>query len=194
MFGILKKFVDLFPPSVRRHVFGIKDGSTFGSKFRRIISRAAALAILVLIFFTINDKQTYLGVLSVGLITSIFSVSFFIFVVFAVLILTSQSFRPAPVRLIRDTLLSIGLNILSFAQLYRAIGIIHPEKDSVATAWDCVYFSAVTFSTLGYGDFQPSESARLVAAAQALIGNLHLGVIVGAAFLAAQPPTSKVRQ
>jgi len=51
---------------------------------------------------------------------------------------------------------------------------------------DAVYFSAVTFSTLGYGDFRPCEVARIWAAGQAILGNLHLGLIVGAAFFFVQ--------
>ena len=41
----------------------------------------------------------------------------------------------------------------------------------------------MTFSTLGYGDFRPSPDARLMAAAQALLGTIHIGMIVGAIFL-----------
>jgi hypothetical protein len=41
------------------------------------------------------------------------------------------------------------------------------------------YFSVVTWTTLGYGDFQPLPDFRLLAAFQALVGYVFLGVIVG---------------
>lgn len=44
-----------------------------------------------------------------------------------------------------------------------------------------IYFSIVTFTTLGYGDFQPNPALRLLAAIQALFGYLYLGLFVGAA-------------
>lgn len=43
----------------------------------------------------------------------------------------------------------------------------------------CLYFSVVTFTTVGYGDFQPAEEARGVAALEAIVGFLFLGFFVG---------------
>ena len=34
--------------------------------------------------------------------------------------------------------------------------------------WECAYCSIVTFTTLGYGDYQPKEPYRLLAASEAL--------------------------
>ncbi len=44
-----------------------------------------------------------------------------------------------------------------------------------------VYFSAVTFSTVGYGDFQPTPRMRLIAALEAVFGFLFFGLLAGAA-------------
>ncbi|WP_424833346.1 ion channel [Ruegeria sp.] len=44
-----------------------------------------------------------------------------------------------------------------------------------------LYFSVVTFTTLGYGDMQPSPSFRLYAGYQAVLGYMYLGMIVGVA-------------
>ncbi len=46
-----------------------------------------------------------------------------------------------------------------------------------------MYFSTVTFSTLGYGDFRPAPEARSYAAFLAVYGNIHLGLLVGGLFL-----------
>ena len=114
------------------------------------------------------------------------SLFYFSTVVVAVLFLTSHDFRVAPVRLAKDTLVSICFIILSFALLYRKLGIsLSADCDRKFTEIDTLYFSAVTFSTLGYGDFRPCEAARLIASSEALIGNLHLGLIVGSGFLLA---------
>ena len=42
-----------------------------------------------------------------------------------------------------------------------------------------LYFSIVTWTTLGYGDFSPSESIRLVAALEAMLGYLAMALLVG---------------
>ena len=43
---------------------------------------------------------------------------------------------------------------------------------------DAIYFSIVTFTTLGYGDFQPDQRLRLLSAMQALVGYAYLGFLV----------------
>ena len=43
------------------------------------------------------------------------------------------------------------------------------------------YFSIVTWTTLGYGDYKPAESLRLVAGLEASLGYVFLGLIVGLA-------------
>jgi len=56
-----------------------------------------------------------------------------------------------------------------------------------------LYFSIVTFTTLGYGDFQPSEGMRLLAAQEALFGYVFLGFMVGAAIHWAANPSEAVK-
>lgn len=67
--------------------------------------------------------------------------------------------------------------IVLFAGIYRASGLRSPDV-TVGTA-EALYFSIVTWTTLGYGDFQPLPDFRLLAAFQALVGYVFLGVIVG---------------
>jgi hypothetical protein len=58
------------------------------------------------------------------------------------------------------------------------LGIIDTAaSDQAATPTsflDYMYFSTVTFTTLGYGDFRPCEHARLYAAAEAMLGGFFL--------------------
>lgn len=53
-----------------------------------------------------------------------------------------------------------------------------PIYSDLATA---VYFSIVTFTTLGFGDLQPLPNTRMLAALEASFGYLYLGLLVGAA-------------
>jgi len=108
--------------------------------------------------------------------------------VFAFFILFSPFFEAARKRFSPEQMLSgVGvsslLTITAFALLFRWLGIIGPNE-LPGTPLEILYFSAVSFSTLGYGDFRPAEGARLLAAAQAILGNLHLGLLVATAFAA----------
>lgn len=76
--------------------------------------------------------------------------------------------------------------IVVFASIHKGAGIIYAgpmdTPGVVALDWaTAIYFSTVTFTTLGYGDFQPVATLRLVAAGEALLGYLFLGLLVGAA-------------
>lgn len=91
--------------------------------------------------------------------------------------------------------------ILMFAAIYRGFGLKVPDTDDEGCksktfekcnvymeqagsglneidAATSLYFSLVTWTTLGYGDYQPKADLQLVASAQALIGYLYLGLIV----------------
>lgn len=64
--------------------------------------------------------------------------------------------------------------ILSWAGIYDYLGISYNLSDKNKPDLDDyflnVYFSVVTFTTLGYGDFSPISEGRMIAAFQALIG------------------------
>lgn len=56
-----------------------------------------------------------------------------------------------------QTLASWVAVIISFAGIYHTTGVILDATDaSVSSFFECVYFSVVTFTTLGYGDLHPS--------------------------------------
>jgi len=67
----------------------------------------------------------------------------------------------------------IPLFIISFALLYREVGL-----KNVTENIDYLYFSIVTFTTLGYGDIQPSSDAKIFAAIEAVIGFLFVPILV----------------
>lgn len=71
-----------------------------------------------------------------------------------------------------------GADIFMFAAIYRGYGLISPDG-SVAPPWKtALYFSIVTWTTLGYGDYRPPEAIQLIAAIQALLGYVFLGLTV----------------
>jgi hypothetical protein len=73
------------------------------------------------------------------------------------------------------------LIILLFAQTYRANGIYdsRTKQCKVTSFSDTLYFSIVTWTTLGYGDFQPEPGSRIYASIEALIGYIYMGLYVG---------------
>lgn len=78
-------------------------------------------------------------------------------------------------------IVALGLHavllISVFAVIYHGFGLGVPR---VAVDFsDAVYFSIVTWTTLGYGDFQPPQQLRILAALEAALGYVFLGLLVG---------------
>lgn len=73
--------------------------------------------------------------------------------------------------------------LLYFALIYRAFGVIPPGSEEVVTqlSWtDTYYFSVVTWTTLGYGDFRPgNDIVKWWVIAEVLLGYLYMGVFIG---------------
>jgi Ion channel len=81
--------------------------------------------------------------------------------------------------------------ILTFAAMYRGYGLMYAGAEvpklpdgtirPVHPGTNALYFSIVTWTTLGYGDFTPLPEMRMIAAIEALTGFVFFGVIVGLA-------------
>jgi hypothetical protein len=74
---------------------------------------------------------------------------------------------------------------LIWALLYSILHRAHPHSISGlpehATLWDCLYFSATTLTTLGYGDVLPlSRAARTLASVEVVLGQFYLTILVAA--------------
>jgi len=76
-------------------------------------------------------------------------------------------------------LMCISININVFAEIYESLGVYDHDGNLVEDSNDAKYFSIVTWTTLGYGDFRPSVAARPYAATQALLGYFFMGILVG---------------
>jgi len=71
-------------------------------------------------------------------------------------------------------------NILVFTFLYQFFGICCDGKEAIkGDFFTSLYFSIVTWTTLGYGDFSPIPKLRLIAAFEALLGYLYMAMLVG---------------
>jgi hypothetical protein len=68
-------------------------------------------------------------------------------------------------------------NIFLFTDIYRYFGIANSEGIS-QNLFDCLYFSIVTWTTLGYGDFSPTKGARFFAASEALLGYVYMAILI----------------
>jgi len=75
------------------------------------------------------------------------------------------------------SLVSIQTIILAFANIYSRSGV--HAGDVLPDHWsDYIYFSATTFTTLGYGDFLPCPGVRLMTSFEALLGLLYGPLLV----------------
>lgn len=80
----------------------------------------------------------------------------------------------------------IMLQALMFAQFF---GIRGASEGVILAPSDYLYFSMVTFSTLGYGDFQPCPIGRLYAAAHGLCGMLLAPLLLAVFLRNSEAPT-----
>jgi Ion channel len=85
----------------------------------------------------------------------------------------------------KKTMLFLSLQsvvlLFIFAGLYRGYGL-NAGTNLISMLNDgegALYFSIVTWTTLGYGDLVPPSDIRLIAALEALMGNLSFGFLVG---------------
>lgn len=71
-----------------------------------------------------------------------------------------------------------GVVIFGFAWIYLHEASSFDDPQSISSYWDALYFSGLTFTTIGYGDIAPERCMRGFAILEGL-----LGVALGGAFL-----------
>jgi Ion channel len=66
--------------------------------------------------------------------------------------------------------------LVFFAMLYRSFGLLHSGV-TTAEPGECLYFSIITWTTVGYGDYVPATGdGRTAAAAEALLGYIFMAL------------------
>ncbi len=68
--------------------------------------------------------------------------------------------------------------VLGFALAYRVLGPLGHGIKNAPDFLDSLYFSFVTISSRGYGDFQPEGLGTALAAAEVLVGLFFVGIFV----------------
>ena len=73
-----------------------------------------------------------------------------------------------------------GVIIVCFSLLFYSLQGIKSSSDAgyISTPVESIYFSIVTFATLGYGDFSPKPDLMIIAAIEALIGALMIALFI----------------
>lgn len=181
---------------VARTALGWKETSKRDSNYRRACTRISwvisGLLILMLTITTPSARPNTISQASIAIVAAFFvlvSVGFFIQNVIVVLFLTGKTFQVDVRRLFIDTVTSATFSIIAMAWLHMFFGLVTDDVTRPIKAVTSIYFSIVTFTTLGYGDFSPSAALRIPSSVHALIGNLHLGAIIGVALMAASRKT-----
>lgn len=81
-------------------------------------------------------------------------------------------------------LLVVIVMLAAFGAVYQQLGLIDDTGAGgpmVHDFWIALYYSVVTFTTLGYGDFYPHGIGRALAGMQALTGYIILGLLASVA-------------
>jgi len=81
-------------------------------------------------------------------------------------------------RILRIVAISSLLWFLSSVAYFLGRFNICYKDDHLTSFWESMYFSAVTFTTLGYGDFQPVGWLRLMASVEAVLGSVFIALFI----------------
>jgi uncharacterized protein YjbI with pentapeptide repeats len=81
-----------------------------------------------------------------------------------------------PLRVVGNSMALILL--FAIAYYFSQSNIKMPDNQTSMSFLDSLYYSTVTFTTLGYGDFYPLGFLRIFAAVEAFLGGISLGFLV----------------
>jgi hypothetical protein len=75
-------------------------------------------------------------------------------------------------------LMGIATVIMMYAEIYILFGLKNSSGVEINDGVSCLYFSIITWTTVGYGDLVPSDPIRLVAASEALVGYVAMAFVI----------------
>lgn len=182
--------------AILRYISGYYSGDRMGSQVRRFLGRMTlALCLAIVLLYAIGQLDRAVDAIAGWAVRGLVAWAIFYFfavVVAPVMLVTNRTFQINPFRLVVDILTSAFYSILIFGVFFMKFCIVASANDmALLGPSDAFYFSAVTFSTLGFGDFRPGDAVRGYAAIQGIWGNIHLGLFAGAVFFALQSSRSR---
>lgn len=95
-----------------------------------------------------------------------------------VLQLVPQTVGAEVVRISLGIALILVILVASFAWIYEECGLVDVDGELVTDWKTALYFSSITFSTIGYGDIRPIGASRLLASIEGIMQFFLLGPFV----------------
>ncbi|ELS0752567.1 two pore domain potassium channel family protein [Vibrio vulnificus] len=89
--------------------------------------------------------------------------------------LSNRNNTLSPIRTVFYLNVVMLIIIIQYARIYC-------ELEVTTDFLSALYFSVITWTTLGYGDISPVGQARFFAATQAMIGYVYMGIVVAQIF------------
>ncbi|PYI91206.1 MAG: hypothetical protein DME97_14760 [Verrucomicrobia bacterium] len=119
-----------------------------------------------------------------GIKGSVFAVVFivtncFIYMALIFRMITKSNDALSPTLAICFAEVSITVILTYFALMYSDYGLIDSDRHTIHDLPTALYFSVVTFTTVGYGDIQPTIDSRVFASIEAITGIVYAGLLVG---------------
>ena len=139
----------------------------------------APILMFALVFIVVFYKSTHTLnelTISIVILDAVFIFGLFLFILGRV----NFTYKSSHVVLFIMFLVVMVSIISIYAQIYVDLKMGDPIKKDNITFADAMYFSIVTWTTVGYGDIFPSTDARMYAASEALTGYIVMVLFVGA--------------
>ena len=146
---------------------------THGIPWQAVLGTAVEYFIVFAATMILSLTSGYFGWYSIFTLLFL-SVGFFVIVIYIPLLLNlSRSFFWYIFTLL---FVHVVITIVSFALHYINSGLNGTNGTFTPKFYDALYFSITTFTTLGYGDFQPTADHRLTTSIEALIGMVSMAI------------------
>lgn len=137
----------------------------------------AIFAVIAMMLFAQPEDPTLYKSLKLNAFHYIFIVNIYFFFGLVTFFVRATTYRKYLSELFFLVIMAAS-NLVLFATVYRIYGI-NGADGVVHSVEECLYFSIVTWTTLGYGDFSPTTDVRFFAAIEALLGYTYMAIIIG---------------
>jgi len=157
------------------------DNTAFGL---RAMFFVMCMATIVLVFIVWRVREP-IRVLSPAVIVTIYGYFFIILMS----ILNTKGRVRIPLTIGCTLVIYFSSSIILFAKLYTFGCVDSGKLDSYfnvmpvrLSSAESIYFSVISWTTLGYGDYSPLGSLKWVAASEAVLGYLFISVVIAVVF------------